>query len=304
MSWAIPAIALAVCVSVVPAARSQQLEPRAYANSPTGMTFALAGYGYSDGDVVLEGSAPLEDGKITSNSLVLAFARSLSLFGDGGKIDVVVPYAWTLGTATFAGEPQRRDVDGFGDPTARLTWNFVGAPALTLPEYRHYQPDWIVGASFNVGMPLGQYDADKLLNIGLNRWSFKPELGVSKTWERWTYELVTGVTFYTDNDEFLVDSTREQDPLFATQAHVIYSLGKNAWAAFDGTYYAGGTTTLDGRVNDDRQSNSRLGLTLSMSVTPQQSFKLYASTGATARIGGDFTTAGIVWQYRWGGRAS
>ena len=71
--------------------------------------------------------------------------------------------------------------------------------------------------------------------------------------------------------------------------------------SLDATYYTGGSTTLNGTVNDDRQSSSRVGLTLSVPVTPRQSFKLDANTGATARIGGDFNTGGVVWQYRWGG---
>jgi len=153
-------------------------------------------------------------------------------------------------------------------------------------------------------MPLGQYDEDKLLNLGLNRWSFKPELGVSKPWRRWTFELAAGATFYTDNEEFLGSLTREQEPLIAVQGHAIYSFSKDIWAGLDGTFYTGGRTTLNGTENDDRQSSSRVGLTVALSVTPRQSLKLYASTGATARNGGDFTTAGIVWQCRWGGKMS
>lgn len=57
-----------------------------------------------------------------------------------------------------------------------------GAPALSLEEFRDYKTDIIVGASMEITPPLGQYDSDKLLNIGTNRWSFKPELGVSKAW--------------------------------------------------------------------------------------------------------------------------
>jgi hypothetical protein len=85
---------------------------------------------------------------------------------------------------------------------------------------------------------------------------------------------------------------------------VLYSFGKGIWAGLDGTFYTGGSTTLNGTVNDDRQSSSRVGLTVSLPVTPHQSIKLYASTGATTRTGGDFTTAGVVWQYRWGGKMS
>jgi hypothetical protein len=152
-----------------------------------------------------------------------------------------------------------------------------------------------------MGIPLGQYDADKLLNLSTHRWSFKPDLGISKTYRHWTFELATAATFYTDNNDYFGGSTREQDPLLAVQMHVIYSFGKRVWAGVDGTYYEGGQSTVNGTVNDDRQSSSRAGLTVSVSATSHQSFKFYVATGATARVGGDFDTAGVVWQYRWGG---
>ena len=78
-----------------------------------------------------------------------------------------------------------------------------GAPALSLEEFRDYKSDLIIGSSFEVTSPLGQYDSDKLVNIGTNRWSFMPELGISKTVGPLTLELATGVRFYTDNNDFL-----------------------------------------------------------------------------------------------------
>jgi hypothetical protein len=292
-----------VCAAVAfsaPALRAQELEPRAYAHTPVGLNFALAGYAYTEGDVLLDASAPIQGAHVTSQGIVLAYARSLNLWGDTGKLDAVVPYGWASGDATYVGQPRHREVDGFGDPTVRLSWNFIGAPALTLSEFRTRRPDWIVGASLRVQVPLGQYDNTKILNLGTNRWSFKPELGVSVPWRRWTFELATGVTFYTDNNDYPGGLTREQDPLFAAQLHAIYSFRGGIWAGFDGTFYEGGQSTINGTVNDDRQSSSRTGLTVSVPMGSQQSFKLYASTGATARVGGDFDTAGIVWQYRWG----
>lgn len=295
------AILTVVLLTTAATLHSQDLEPRAYANTPIGMNFAVFGYSYTEGEVLPDASLPIQDAEISANSLVLAYARSLNLLGDSGKIDVVLPYSWISGSAIYAGQPQARDVNGFGDPLMRLTWNFIGAPAMTLPEFLKHPSDWIVGASFRVGFPLGQYDADKLLNIGANRWSFKPELGVSKTWHRWTFEVAAGVTFFTDNDQFYGDGTRAQDPLFALQGHVIYSFPNGVWMGLDGTFYDGGNTTVNGTVNDDRQSNSRLGLTLAWPVTTRNSLKFYGSIGATARAGGDFTTVGVAWQYRWGG---
>jgi hypothetical protein len=282
------------------AAEAQDLEPRAYANTPVGLNFVLAGYSYTQGDVALDASVPIKDAELTVHNAFLAYARSLDVFGRAGKFDVVLPYAWLSGTAKLAGQPQDREVSGLGDPRFRFSVLPYGAPALSLSEFDDYKPDLIIGASVAVTVPLGQYDSDKLVNIGTNRWSVKPELGISKTLGRWTLELDASVTFYTNNNDFFGGQTLEQDPLYAVQAHVIYQTRVGVWAALDGTYYTGGTSTVDG-VRGERQENVRVGATLAIPVDRHNSVKLFGSIGAVARVGGDFNTVGIAWQYRWGG---
>jgi hypothetical protein len=44
-----------------------------------------------------------------------------------------------------------------------------------------------------------------------------------------------------------------------------------------------------------------VGLTVAIPINRHNSLKLYGSTGAMARVGGEFDTVGIAWQYRWGG---
>lgn len=66
-----------------------------------------------------------------------------------------------------------------------------------------------------VSVPLGQYDSDKLPNIGTNRWSIKPEIGVSKTLGLLILELATRVTFHTQNDNFWVARKRGKRPSIA-----------------------------------------------------------------------------------------
>ena len=178
--------------------------------------------------------------------------------------------------------------------------NLYGAPALSLEEFPAYHQDLIVGASVQVSAPLGQYDAHRLLNIGTNRWAVKPEVGVSKALGRFTLEFLPGVTFFTDNPDF-VGRTRAQDPIYSVQGHLIYSFRAGLWGAVDGTYYGGGRTTVDGRAGSDRQDNTRVGGTLSLPVDRDNSVKLYASTGVTTRTGTSFDTFGVARQYRRGG---
>jgi hypothetical protein len=183
----------------------------------------------------------------------------------------------------------------------RLAVNLYGAPALSAQEFRDYHQDTIVGVSLSVTAPTGRYYSDKLINIGTNRWSFKPEVGVSKALGPWTLEGALGVTFYTDNDEFFPgNGVRQQDPLYALQAHAIYNFNPRLWGALDWTYYAGGRTSVNGAPNQDFQSNARWGATLAQSLDARNSIKLYLNAGVYARTGTDFTTVGVAWQYRWG----
>ncbi len=293
-----PSLALWLVAST---AGAQDLEPRVYANTPVGLNFLLTGYVYQKGDVVTDASLPLENAQIHVHSTFLAYARSFGLLGKSAKVDVVLPYSWASGSATFLGEPHQRKIDGLGDPRFRLSVNLYGAPALSLEDFASYRQNLILGLSFQIIAPLGQYDSDKLLNIGNNRWAFKPEIGVSKALGPLVLELAPSVVVYTDNDDFLGGKVREQDPLYAIQAHAIYRFSEALWAAVDGTYYGGGKTTIDGVENDDRQSNTRIGATLVLSVSRRHSIKLYASRGVSTRFGGDFNAVGVAWQLRWGG---
>jgi len=297
-----PALAaIALSVPWVGAARAQDLEPREYSNAPVGMNFLIAGYSYTDGSVSADRSLPLEDGEIEVQTALVAYARVLDVAGRSGKIDLVVPYTWLSGSAKYAGEPYERDVEGLGDPRLRFSLNVLGAPALSFEEFQRYEQDVIVGLSVQVTAPLGQYDSDKLVNIGTNRWSVKPEIGLSKRWKRLTLELAPSVTFYSENDEFLGDRTLERDPLYAIQTHAIYTIWRGVWAALDFTYYGGGETRIDGVQRGERQENTRLGGTLVLPVGRHNSVKIHGSTGTSARIGADFDTVGVAWQTRWGG---
>ena len=293
---ALVVIALAATVT----AEAQDLEPRAYTNTPVGMNFLLLGYAYTQGDVAFDASAPIKDAELTVHGAILGYARSIDVFGQAGKFDVLLPYASLSGTAMVLGQPKERDVSGLGDPRVRFSVLLYGAPALSLAEFASYTPDFIVGASLAVTMPLGQYDSDKLVNIGTNRWAVKPELGLSKRLGSFTLELIPSVTFYSRNNDFLGSKTLEVDPLFATQAHVIYYTRMGLWAALDATYYVGGRSTIDGKAGES-QETLRVGATLAIPINRYNSVKLYGSTGAVGRADGNFNLLGIAWQLRWGG---
>ena len=231
---------------------------------------------------------PIKDANAKANTFSIAYDRIFDFGGQSGSVAIVVPYAVLSASGDVVGTQRSVTRRGLADVLFRVSANLYGAPALSFDEYRAYRQDAIVGASLYVTAPTGQYDGSKLVNIGTHRWSFKSELGVSKALGSWTFEAAAGATFFTTNDDFFGGHQRKQDPLYSVQAHAIYNFDPKLWIAVDATYYAGGSTTLDGVHDDDRQSNSRYGATLSYAFGPRDSIKAYVSSGATARIGSNF----------------
>jgi len=292
----IAAIALGASAS---SASTQDLEPRAYSNTPIGLNFLLTGYTYTEGGVAVDPSVPLKDAHVKVNAATVAYARSFDAWGQSAKFDVVLPYARLSGNAEFAGQPRERNVAGLADPRFRFSVNLYGAPALSVNEFTDYRQDLIVGASVYLWAPWGQYDATRVINLGTNRWSFRTELGFSKALGAWTFEVIPAMTFFASNTNYLEGNTRAQDPIYSVQAHVIYHLSSGIWMALDGTYYTGGQTRVNGVNDADRESNSRAGVTLALPVNRYNSVKVYASTGVSTRTGSNFNTFGVAWQYRW-----
>jgi hypothetical protein len=281
------------------AAQAQEIEPRAFSNAPIGMNFLILGYVYTTGGIAFDSSVPVENPQLRTSTGILAYSRVLDLWGMSGRVDVVAPYTRLTGSAKYLGQPVTRDVTGFVDTAFRLSVNFYGAPALTVREFRAYKQDIILGASLQVSAPWGQYDSERLINIGTNRWTVRPQLGVSKALGPWVFEAASAIGLFTDNNNFLTTSTRSQTALYSFQGHVSYGFVAGSWASIDAVYFVGGRTTVDDDLNDDLQSNWRLGGTLAFPFSEQSSIKLYGSTGVSARTGNNFDQVGVAWQYRW-----
>lgn len=306
MVWRLKTIGsklLAFCalLGLIAVADAQDIEPRAYSNAPIGVNFLVAGYAYTQGALSFDPALSLTDADLRTNNAVIGYARVLNLGGKSGIFDLTLPYTFLSGEAIYEGEPVERQVDGMSNPAFRLSWNFYGAPTMGLREFSTWQQDLVIGASLRVSAPWSQYDSSRLVNIGTNRWSFKPELGISKTLGQWTVEGQLAATIYTENDDFFGGNTRKQDPIYSAQAHTIYGFKSGKWASFDLTWFGGGRTTFNGVDKQDLQQNWRLGATLAVPVNRKNSVKFYASSGVSDRTGNSYDLIGIVWQYRWGG---
>jgi hypothetical protein len=279
---------------------AQELEPRAYSISPTGANFGVVGFGRSAGDVDFDPALPVENANAVLYNTFFAYGRSVDFLGRSANVSVALPYLWGSLQGAISGATVQARRSGLMNPAMRLSVNLYGGQAMNLEEFARFRRKTIVGASFAIVAPLGQYDPARLVNIGTNRWAAKPELGMSRRFGNWFFDLYLGAWFFSANENFQ-GRVREQDPIISTQTHVSYAFKPRLWAAFDANFYTGGRTSIDGLRNFDLQRNSRVGATLSIPVTKRQSVKFSGSTGAVTNIGADFISIGVAYQYLWGG---
>ncbi|UCF39893.1 MAG: transporter [Gemmatimonadota bacterium] len=279
----------------------QELEPRALANVPVGWNFAVLGYGYATGNILLDPAVPIEDLNSRVHTVVGAYVRSLSLFGLSSKLNVLVPFASGSWEGQLEGQDTSRAVTGFGDPRVALSLNFVGAPALRASEARSYQQKTIVGANLRVTVPLGQYDPSKLINLGSNRWTFRLQVGASHATGPWILEAYAAAWFFTANPDFFGGSKLEQQPLSAFKLHLIRSVGRRFWIALDGGYGIGGRSAIDDVDTETLISTFRFGLTGAFQVAPQHTVRLVLASGKRVLRGADHDAIALTYQFRWGG---
>ena len=287
-------------VLVAGTAAAQDMEPKAYSASPAGANFLVVSYTRSTGDVVFDPTLPVSDVEASVNGYVLAVGHSFGLFGDLALVTVALPYA----TADVTGKVQEQAAaisrSGLADARLKFSINLMGNPAMTAREFARAPRKPIVGASLAVQAPTGQYYDTKLINIGNNRWAFKPEVGLSIPIRRVDADLYAGAWFFTANDDFYPSGLkRTQDPVFALQAHVSWTLRPRAWIAFDSTWYSGGSAQVADGSPSTSVNNSRAGVTLSLPVGRRYSFKVAYASGVTVRTGTDFTTYAVAWQALW-----
>jgi hypothetical protein len=295
----IPGVCAGVMAALLNAApaRAQELEPRAYSPSPSGTTFIAVGATRSAGGVFTDPSVPIANVEAELWMCGLAIGYSFGLLGKSALVLGGVPI--TRGTASGEIGEDRRETTrrGLADSRVKLSMILAGSKPMKPAEFARAPRRTIVGASLTVVPPVGQYDATKLVNLGSNRWSFKPEIGLSLPARRWTVDTYAAVWLFTDNEHYYPGhALRHQEAVVALQSHVSYTLARRAWLAGDLTWYGGGESSVNGVARSGRFSNMRLGCTLAWPIGTRQSLKAAYSRGATTRLGADFTTITVGWQ--------
>ncbi|MDR6760221.1 hypothetical protein J2Y38_000400 [Flavobacterium sp. 2755] len=276
---------------------SQDLEPRVYANVAKNLNVVAIGYVFTNGNVLTDPSLPITDFTLHSHNAAVNYIRTFGLSNKLARVQVSLPYTFMDGSQTRTnGDVLTGSRAGFADMKIRFGINLLGSPALDKSEFKNFEQKTILGVSLVTSVPTGKYYDDKQVNIGTNRWAFKPEIGVSKRFAHVYAEAYGGIWFYTDNNDFL-GKKLEQKPTYSLQAHASYYFKNHMWIGFNTNWFFGGKTITDGVSDDSEIDNWRVGGTFSAPVAKAQSFKFQYHIGAYTNNGLNYYALSLAYQY-------
>jgi len=266
---------------------AQDLEPRRWTQMPTGLNFAGIGIGHTEGDILFDPVLLVEEATFDMEAVGLVYVRSFGVLGKSARVDLSLPYRAGRWQGTVDGEFVHFRRRGLADPRIRFSVLLYGGPAETPEEFaKSKKSNTVVGAAVAVKMPLGEYSSERLINLGSNRWVVRPQLGVTHTRGKWTGELTGSVYLYGDNNEFWMDTKLESDPLWALQAHLIYSFKPGLWASLSTAYGTGGQAKVDSVAKNNLSGNWLSALSLGIPIDRRQGVKITLLTGRTQKFTG------------------
>lgn len=284
---------------------SQELEARRWAHLPTGMEFAGLAYAYTEGDIQFDPVLRLADVDVELHSSIFKYVAAFELFEKSVRFDFLQAYQQGRWEGTLDGLPASTSRTGWSDSVIRFSMNLLGGPPLKGEEYVNYRKsvaggETIVGAGLAIHLPTGHYLEDKLLNLGTNRFTFRPQLGIVHNRGPWSFETTGNVWLFTENDEFFGGNVLEQSPLYTIQGHVVYTFRPGLWLAAGAGYGTGAQSTLNGVEKNDRKGNLGWGVTLGIPVTKRVGLKLgYVGLRTREAVGADLDTGVAAVSFQW-----
>ena len=227
----------------------------------------------------------------------LNYSRHLSLWGRTATFSGFV-MGGTLDAEYLGGTPGiglRQSSHGFGDPSVQLTVNLFGAPAL--PSFfvlGKYEPKAVLDIAILGAAPLGDYDEDRFVNIGLNRWwgrialPFTYHFGPYVPGYRSSIEIIPSVFVFAPNNDF-VGKEIENKPLYQVEAHVTRDFTSHFFCSVDLLYRHGALSTIDDLEAEEPMDALGVGFTLDFQASDNTGmrFSYHSLVGGDSEIDGD-----------------
>ena len=296
---------LLVCLALVPGpldqAFAQFTDPHTYENTPVGLNQIELAYAHGRANASIDTSLIVTGAKFSLNQGSITYTRYFGFIRRLMWLEACVPVAGLAGSV--AGTNINGSVTGAGDSSYKLAALLKGGPALTVTQFPDYTPTTTVGMSLTITAPTGQYSATKLLNLGSERWSFKPEIALSHPFgveQKWQFEVYANSYFFSDNSSYRGISVLHQDALPGVEAHISYSFLDSLWVSLDARYSFRGRTFLNGINQNNPQQNFSLGSELNLSLNPRNALIFVFDKALVHENGPSATGFAVKYNYTWG----
>jgi hypothetical protein len=222
---------------------------------------------------------------IDAEIATVGVAKMLPLFDRTATIALLGTMGRVSSTAEAGGETVSESARGYGDPMVELGINVIGPSAImNIPDMIRYEPKFSLDLIADIYFPVGEYDNERAVNLGQNRWYGR--VGAPIVWQfgawvpgrRTTLEALPSLWLFGDNTDFLGE-TLSTDPTFQLETHLTRDLTASLWASLDGTWKTGGENTVGDGEEGDAVDILGVGYTLGYQVNDNLAFTFsYMST--------------------------
>jgi len=280
---------------------AQFTDPRNYDNSPVGVNQLELDFAYARANASIDTSLIVAGAQLNLNQGTVNYWRYFGFFHRTAWVEASVPLAGLSGSVT--GINIRGSTTGAGDSSYKLATLLRGGPALSIRQFASYKPTTTVGVSLTISAPTGHYDPDKVLNLGSDRWSFKPEVGVSYPIgpkQKWVLDAYANANFYTDDTSYHGTEILRQEALPGLEGHISYSFVSNLWASLDTRYSFRGDTFVNGINQNNSQENFTIGSEVNVALNPQNSLVFEFAKALVHQNGSAYTGFTVKYIYSWG----
>jgi hypothetical protein len=291
--------ALAV-VYIADRACAQFTDARTYGNSPVGINQMELSYTYVHANASVDTSLVIAGAKLNLNQGIIDYRRYFGLLHRLAWVEVGVPVAGLSGSIT--GTTINGSVAGTGDSSYELAMLVKGGPALSVKAFENYKPITTLGVSLSVTAPTGSYRANKILNLGSDRWSFKPEIALTHPFgpeQKWEFDTHANVYFYTGNTSYHGSEILRQQPLPGLEGHISYSFTDKLWASLDTRYSFRGSTFVNGAPQNNPQQNFILGSEMNIALSTRHSLMFEVAKALVHRNGPALVAFSVKYNYTW-----
>jgi hypothetical protein len=282
-------------------ADAQFTDPHTYDAAPTGINVVEVAYAAAHADASIDTSLVIAGAHLFLNQGTIKYDRYFGLFDRLTWAEAAVPVAGLSGSVT--GTQIQRSTAGLGDSSYALKMLLMGGPALTVDQFGDQNPTTRVGVSITVTAPTGSYNPDRILNLGADRWAFKPEVSLSYPFgrdQKWQLDSYANVSVFTDNTAYHGVEILRQEPLLGLEEHVSYSFSDNVWVSSDLRYAFRGATDVDGINQDNPQHQLTVGSETNVSLNSRHALIFEFAKAVVHRNSPNAVGIAVKYDVTWG----